>query len=655
MPALGPLALAAGKFLGRGALIGVGFGAGKKLMGGGKEKDTQQEANQSFTDKVQERGKQAASAGAAYAQAQQASQQRMEERGQQMADKAKAGSQIATGEAMDMSWQMLKAWSFLPGFDEFDKRSIIEHAKKMKLQHVSIHDLGHHDKRFNERYKPNQEMPKGAEKLAPRDLALAYMDLMLRRSPDLIERGNQKSKVGGKDEFGEPHPDNFPGISFPLLQTDEPIRSQVKTDKGRMIEEYHPVFAAGHAHHEPSEHPKFALVTANDLPTQAGNRNTLGVTHTINRYSHEHFPIVDQAASDAFYQPEGVSTQAQNKRVVAEEAQRRHEGDFMQPVDVERMRQQGLGRSMTEQQATQRVLGANPLAVSHQNPLLAFPQSKLRQEYQQYLAQQQAQEQKNEAQAAVPRIQPAGNGFVFFNGQLMREEDVPVETGEPMDIAMQLLKMPLIPYSLKEREGGYTGQFQDPITDEIMPLHLDGDIDEEYGISANIPERANTEVTGSSLFGSARATEDSATEPDYQRRGYMTALYDALAAMLDKKHFSTLYPNSVQSEEGRKFWGDKESWPVRDDILETGEPMDMAWRMLKGELQLPHQITEALRGDLTTLDRAHKMTDTNEGTLIENIHPDMENVVKLLAEKHMGDISPTMQRPVMPLFHSPFH
>jgi len=152
---------------------------------------------------------------------------------------------------------------------------------------------------------------------------------------------------------------------------------------------------------------------------------------------------------------------------------------------------------------------------------------------------------------------------------------------EPMEIAMRLLKMPIVPNSLKQREGGYTGQFQDPITNEIMPLHLDGDIDEEYGISANIPERANTEVTGSSLFGSARATGDSATEPDYQRRGYMTALYDALAAMLDKKHSSTLYPNSVQSEEGRKFWGDKESWPVRDDILETGEPMKIAFQLLK--------------------------------------------------------------------------
>ena len=224
MPPLGPLALAAGKLVGRGALIGVGFGAGKKLMDGGKEKDTQQqanqqgtqqEANQSFTDKVQERGKQAASVGAAYAQAQQASQQRMEERGQRMADQAKAGSQIATGEAMDMSWQMLKAWSFVPGFDAFDKELVINHAKKRKLKHVSNHDLGHHDVRFNQRYKPDQEMPKGAEKLTPRDLALAYMDLMLQKNPELLNQANTKMPARDKSK-----PDNFPGLTFTLLQTD---------------------------------------------------------------------------------------------------------------------------------------------------------------------------------------------------------------------------------------------------------------------------------------------------------------------------------------------------------------------------------------------------------------------------------------------------
>lgn len=486
---------------------------------------------ESFTDKVKDSaahhaGKQLANAPKEVARASQEkiaeqnkqAQQSMEQRGQQMADKAKTGSQIATGEPMDMSWQMLKAWSFLPGFSAFEKHLVIEHAKKMKLKHVSIHDLGHHDKRFNERYKPDQEMPKGAEKLTPRDLALAYMDLMLRRNPELIERGNQKSKVGGKDENGNPHPDNFPGISFPLLQTDEPIRSQVKTDKGRMIEQYHPVFAAGHARHEPSEEPRFGLVTANDMATQAGNRNTIGVTHTVNRYSHDHYPIGDDEAEQAFYDgedalPTSISPQARNKKIIADEINRRHYGDFLQPIDYDRMKRRGLSSSINQKVAEARVYGQNPMAVDSMNPLKIYPEgSPLARQYRRYQDANPVQEEEEEEKP--PTIVPAGPGMVFFNGKLMNESDVPVQ---------------------------------------------------------------------------------------------------------------------------------------------TGEPMDMAWRMLKGELQLPHQITEALRGDLTTLDRAHKMTDTNEGTLIENIHPDMENVVKLLAEKHLGDLTPTMQRPVMPLFHSPFH
>lgn len=132
----------------------VGGLLARKVMGG---EDDEEDSG------VMGKVKGAAKSGAAYAQAQQASQQRMEERGQQMADKAKAGSQIATGEAMDMSWQMLKAWSFVPGFDAFDKELVINHAKKRKLKHVSNNDLGHHDVRFNQRYKPDQEMPKGAE------------------------------------------------------------------------------------------------------------------------------------------------------------------------------------------------------------------------------------------------------------------------------------------------------------------------------------------------------------------------------------------------------------------------------------------------------------------------------------------------------------
>jgi tyrosyl-tRNA synthetase len=83
-------------------------------------------AKQTFVDKVKDSaahhaGKQLANAPKDVARASQEkiaeqnkqAQQSMEQRGQQMADKAKAGSQIATGEAMDMAWRMLKSQSLI--------------------------------------------------------------------------------------------------------------------------------------------------------------------------------------------------------------------------------------------------------------------------------------------------------------------------------------------------------------------------------------------------------------------------------------------------------------------------------------------------------------------------------------------------------------
>ena len=146
------------------------------------------------------------------------------------------------------------------------------------------------------------------------------------------------------------------------------------------------------------------------------------------------------------------------------------------------------------------------------------------------------------------------------------------------DKAWWLLKMPIVPNSLKQREGGYTGQFYDPVDDENTPLYVHGDFDEE-GIVGSIPKSARTEVTP--LHSDTWMADDTETDPYYQRRGYMTALYDALAAVLNERG-AKLYPNPIQSEEGEALWGDKETWPVRDDIFETGEPMDIAWRLLKG-------------------------------------------------------------------------
>ena len=158
-----------------------------------------------------------------------------------------------------------------------------------------------------------------------------------------------------------------------------------------------------------------------------------------------------------------------------------------------------------------------------------------------------------------------------------RTVDDVFQLGEPMDIAMQLLKMPIVPNSLKQREGGYTGQFYDPIDDEITPLYLHGDFDEET-ITGSIPKRARTDATP--LHSDTWMADNTEANPYYQRRGYTTALYDALAAVLNERD-AKLYPNPIQSEEGKALWGDKESWPVRDDIFETGEPMEIAMQLLK--------------------------------------------------------------------------
>ena len=507
--------------------------AGKAAKGAAKTA-----AKQTFVDKVkdsaaQQAGKNLAnapknlaeSAGEKVAEQNRQAQASMEQRGQQMAEKAKHGSQITTGVPMDMSWQLLKAWSWAGGFEGLDKKSIIEHAKKTKT-HVGNRDIGHYHDRFNKRYKQGQEMPKGAEGLTPHDLAMAYMDLILQKHPDLLSQMNEKQRAPNKT-----HPDNFPGLTFPLLTTDEPIESQVESDRGEMHTGYHPVFAVGHDYDEKFDDPKAHIVTVAGRNIGAGNRQTIPITHVSNLFSHKHYPLFTEEEYHLDYsgdsppagERQGISQQQRNKNILQSQADKRHFGDFMQPIDFEGMQEQGLGRSMKEGDAKQRVQAVSPYANESTNPLTAQTGGRLRRDYERHLAQQQSLQAEEEKKKEVQPPMHLGNGLYLW-------------------------------------EGNYYGGVGYP------PLP-----------------------------------------------------------------------------------------PEASALIQTGEPMNLAWRMLKGELQLPHQITDALRSDLTTLDRAHKMTDTNEGTLIENIHPDMENVVKLLADKHFEDMPKTIERPTVPLFHGQFH
>ena len=108
-------------------------------------------------------------------------------------------------------------------------------------------------------------------------------------------------------------------------------------------------------------------------------------------YSHDFYDIGDDAARQAHYgkadAPVGVSQVARNRRIIADEIDRRHFGDFLQPIDFERMKQQGLGRSMTQSQAEARVYGQNPMADEAMNPLKIYPDgSPLARQYRQFQA-----------------------------------------------------------------------------------------------------------------------------------------------------------------------------------------------------------------------------------------------------------------------------
>lgn len=132
----------------------------------------------------------------------------------------------------------------------------------------------------------------------------------------------------------------------------------------------------------------------------------------------------------------------------------------------------------------------------------------------------------------------------------------------PFNQAWILLKMPIVPNSLKEREGGYTGQFEDPKTGEIKPLYIHGDYEDEV-MTGSIPNSARADFTP--LHPDTWMADDTATKEPFQRRGYMSAIYDAIASILNQKD-AQLVGNPIQSEEGQQFWGDKETWPVREDL-----------------------------------------------------------------------------------------
>lgn len=153
------------------------------------------------------------------------------------------------------------------------------------------------------------------------------------------------------------------------------------------------------------------------------------------------------------------------------------------------------------------------------------------------------------------------------------------------DTAWALMKMPIVRGTLRAGEDpySYSAKFRDPVSQEEMDMqaqwvNVPNEDGEEYRggeIKAEIKHPAddtyNLGDRAISHIGNDENKDEffsygTGVDEEYQRRGYATALYDMLARILHEEGEYRLTPSSGLNEMSRGLWGDKESWPVRDDL-----------------------------------------------------------------------------------------
>ena len=142
----------------------------------------------------------------------------------------------------------------------------------------------------------------------------------------------------------------------------------------------------------------------------------------------------------------------------------------------------------------------------------------------------------------------------------------------PFNQAWALLKMPIVPHSLRQvGEGKHEARFIDPVSGEELPMtstHGSFRISDEEG-----NERAFVPMD-SRHYGTIQS-EGSETEEPYRRRGYMTALYDMAARLAADE------PND--EEEDGEMWHEGGGWRLRQGIPEEDGMGDLLWEKQGGE------------------------------------------------------------------------
>jgi hypothetical protein len=511
MAARGIASLAGKTSVGRGikAATGADGGIGSKLMTGAKAAGKAHMKNKVGVGEGGEGGEENL-AGKFVAQQmqqqadkrQQANQQSMQNN-QAMAEKAKANSEIKTGEPMEMSWRLLKDWHWNDELSIREIRTIVGRAraarKRGKHAHVHSSPSRHHDRQFAERYHPHQKMPLSAEGLEPHEIASAMGDLFLDNHPEL--------KQALEEEL--PHPanpneTNTPGMVFHALRTDNP-----KISGNTSWDSYSPVIAKPGMFSKPQVH-----TAVNSPMAQAGNRHTIRVS-SVRDYSHSYkghnstlpnmFNLVDPLSN--------IEKPIEEPAYSTEEEKEPTEADLMR--EEYRIRQ--LGGS--EEKWRNKILDVEGEKSDKikQNLVsrLATEASRMEQKDAKWAKQLEAQQAREQELAAreqgelkVELIHPAMPGlysvtdpafgiegvtydasmprYDYYHNHFQNQQNV--QTGEPMDLAWRLLKYD----EYDEEENLYYNDdgtprdprvnpafdFEENVIDDIDGWKLDDEIDE---------------------------------------------------------------------------------------------------------------------------------------------------------------------------------
>lgn len=352
-------------------------------------------------------------------------------------------AEIATGKPMDMSWRLLKDWSWNSEIEPRTRQAIIERArkakKKQKHSHISSVPSRHHDDQFNLRYHPHQKMPIGAEGLEPHEIAAAMADMYLENHPELKQALHEELP-----QPADPNSTNTPGMVFHALNTNNP-----KTVGNTRWTSYSPVVA------KPAMLDQIKLHSAIDTPAgSASNRHTIRVS-SMRDYSHTY-----NGHNDTLPSKFNLSVPLTDLPTGGKEAQ-----DLRQQY---RIRQIGAG----EEKWRNKILNVegeksdeieqNLISRLHNEAMLSEQENaKAAKNFKAQQAREQQLAAREQGELKVELVHPAMPGlysvtdpafgivgetydasmprYEYYHNHFLNQQNN-VQTGEPMDLAWRMLK-----------------------------------------------------------------------------------------------------------------------------------------------------------------------------------------------------------------------